>query len=105
MATEDLILNAVSAGGDRQQIHEVIRRHSIAAARAVKDEGARNDMLERLSADPEYPVNLDLLRSAITPSRFVGRSAEQVDEFLAEEVEPALAGLSTDETAAGAVRV
>jgi adenylosuccinate lyase len=105
MATEDLILNAVSAGGDRQQIHEVIRRHSIAAARAVKDEGARNDMLERLSADPEYPVNLDLLRSAMAPSRFVGRSAEQVDEFLAEELEPALAGLSTDETAAGAVRV
>jgi adenylosuccinate lyase len=105
MATEDLIVNAVRAGADRQVIHEVIRGHSIAAARAVKDEGARNDMLERLSADPAYPVNIDTLRTALDPARFIGRSAQQVDEFLAEEVEPALAGLATDETAAGAVRV
>ena len=105
MATEELIVNAVRAGGDRQQIHEVIRRHAIAAARAVKDEGVRNDLLERLTADPEYPVDLDVLRSVMAPLRFVGRSAEQVDEFLAEEVEPALAGVSFDETAAGAVRV
>ena len=105
MATEELIVNAVRAGGDRQQVHEVIRRHAIAAARAVKDEGVRNDLLERLTDDPEYPVNLDVLRSMMAPARFVGRSAEQVDEFLAEEVEPALAGLSIDETAAGAVRV
>ncbi len=105
MATEELIVNAVRAGGDRQQVHEVIRRHAIAAARAVKDDGVRNDLLERLTADPEYPVDLAVLRSLMAPARFVGRSAEQVDEFLAEEVEPALAGLSTDETAAGAVRV
>jgi adenylosuccinate lyase len=105
MATEELIVNAVRAGGDRQHAHEVIRRHAIAAARAVKDEGVRNDLLERLTGDPEYPVNLDVLRSVMAPARFVGRSAEQVDEFLAEEVEPALAGLSIDETAAGAVRV
>jgi adenylosuccinate lyase len=105
MATEELIVNAVRAGGDRQQVHEVIRRHAIAAARAVKDDGVRNDLLERLTDDPEYPVNLDVLRSVMAPARFVGRSAEQVDEFLAEEVEPALAGLSVDETAAGAVRV
>jgi adenylosuccinate lyase len=105
MATEELIVNAVRAGGDRQAIHEVIRRHAIAAARAVKDEGVRNDLLERLTADPEYPVDLDVLRSVMSPARFVGRSAEQVDEFLAEEIEPALTGLATDETAAGAVRV
>ncbi len=105
MATEELIVNAVRAGSDRQAIHEVIRGHAIAAARAVKDDGIRNDLLERLTADPAYPVNLDVLRNVMTPLRFVGRSAEQVDEFLAEEVEPALAGISTDETAAGAVRV
>ncbi len=105
MATEELIVNAVRAGSDRQVIHEVIRGHAIAAARAVKDDGIRNDLLERLTADPEYPVNLDVLRSVMAPLRFVGRSAEQVDEFLAEEVEPALAGITTDETAAGAVRV
>ena len=105
MATEELIVNAVRAGGDRQQVHEVIRVHAIAAARAVKDEGIRNDLLERLTDDPAYPVDLDVLRSVMAPARFVGRSAEQVDEFLAEEVEPALAGITTDETAAGAVRV
>ncbi len=105
MATEELIMNAVRAGGDRQVIHEVIRGHAIAAARAVKDDGIRNDLLERLTADPAYPVNLDVLRTVMAPLRFVGRSAEQVDEFLAEEVEPALAGIATDETAAGAVRV
>ena len=105
MATEELIVNAVNAGGDRQAIHEVIRRHAIAAARAVKDEGIANDMLDRLAGDAEYPVSIDALRQALDPARFVGRSAEQVDEFLAEELEPALAGLATDETAAGAVRV
>jgi adenylosuccinate lyase len=105
MATEELIVNAVRAGGDRQVVHEVIRRHAIAAARAVKDEGSRNDLLERLTADPEYPVDLAALQRVMSPTRFVGRSAEQVDEFLAEELEPALAGIATDETAAGAVRV
>ena len=105
MATEELIVNAVRAGGDRQAIHEVIRRHAIAAARAVKDEGVRNDLLERLTADPEYPVDLEVLQRVMSPVRFIGRSAEQVDDFLAEELEPALAGIATDETAAGAVRV
>ncbi|MCU0626313.1 MAG: adenylosuccinate lyase [Gemmatimonadaceae bacterium] len=105
MATEELIVNAVHAGGDRQQVHEVIRRHAIAAARAVKDEGVANDMLDRLAGDPAYPVPLDALRSALDPARFIGRSAEQVDEFLAEELEPALAGLVQDQAAAGAVRV
>ncbi len=92
MATEDLIVRAVRAGGDRQAAHEVIRRHSIDAARAMKHDGAANDMLERLDADPDYPVGIDDLRSAIDPARFIGRSAEQVDEFLAEVVEPILAG-------------
>ena len=92
MATEELILRAVRAGGDRQAIHEVIRRHSVAAARAVKDEGKRNDMLERLAADPEYGVPIDDLRDMLDARRFVGRAAEQVDEFLGEIVEPLLAG-------------
>jgi adenylosuccinate lyase len=92
MATEDLIIRAVDAGGDRQAIHEVIRRHSVAAARAMKDEGKRNDMLERLAQDSEYGVPMDDLRQALAPSRFIGRSAAQVDEFLAEVVEPLLAG-------------
>ena len=92
MATEELILRAVDAGGDRQTAHEVIRRHSVAAARAMKDEGKRNDMLERLATDSEYDVPMDDLREALEPARFIGRSAAQVDEFLEEIVEPLLAG-------------
>jgi len=92
MATEELILRAVEAGGDRQTAHEVIRRHSVAAARAMKDEGKRNDMLERLATDSEYDVPMDDLREALEPARFIGRSAAQVDEFLEEIVEPLLAG-------------
>jgi adenylosuccinate lyase len=93
MATEELIVRAVGAGGDRQEAHEVIRRHSIDAARAVKNGAGRNDMLERLAADPEFGVSLTDLQEAADPRRFVGRAAEQVDEFLAEVVEPARADL------------
>jgi adenylosuccinate lyase len=82
----------VRAGQSRQDAHEVIRRHSIAAARAMKDEGRPNDMLARLSADPDFPVAVDDLEQALDPSRFVGRAPEQVEDFLAEVVEPILAG-------------
>ena len=92
MATEDLIVRAVRAGGDRQAAHEVIRRHSVAAARAMNDDGQRNDMLERLAGDSEYGVPMDDLRDALDPKRFIGRSAAQVDEFLEEVVHPLLAG-------------
>jgi len=90
MATEELIVRAVQAGGDRQQVHEVIRVHSIAAARAMKDDGVANDMLDRLAADPAYPVPIADLKDALDPKRFTGRSAQQVTEFLAEVVQPLL---------------
>lgn len=92
MATEALLVRAVRAGGDRQDAHEVIRRHSIEAARAVKNGAQRNDLLERLASDPAFGVPLADLHSAIDPLRFVGRAPEQVDEFLADVVEPLLAG-------------
>ena len=92
MATEQLIVRAVRAGGDRQEAHEVIRRHSIAAARALKDGAERNDMLERLAADAEFGVPLDEIRAVTDASRYVGRAAEQVDEFLDDVVAPLLAG-------------
>lgn len=91
MATEELIVRFVRAGGDRQEAHEIIRGHSIAAARAVKDGAPRNDMLERLAADPAFGVPLEDLQAAAEPSRFVGRAPEQVDEFLGEHVAPWLA--------------
>ena len=92
MATEELIVRAVRAGGDRQEAHEVIRRHSMAAARALKDGGAMtNDLLDRLAGDPDFGLSLPELRSALDPARFTGRAAQQVDEFLAEIIEPMLA--------------
>ena len=82
------------AGGDRQAIHEVLRGHSVEAARAVKDGAPRNDLLERLAGDAEFAalgVSLDDLHAALDPARFVGRAPQQVDEFLAEVAEPILA--------------
>jgi adenylosuccinate lyase len=86
MATENLLMAAVEAGGDRQQLHEVIRRHSQAAAAAVKQEGKPNDLLARLAADPAFAkVNVN---AAMDPSQFVGRAPQQVDEFIAQVVAP-----------------
>jgi len=99
MATENILMAAVAAGGDRQELHERIRRHSQAAATMVKQEGVANDLLDRLAADPAFAkVDLD---AALDPQQFVGRAPEQVDEFLAEVIEPILtkypcAGSSTD---------
>ncbi len=90
MATEALLVRAVEAGGDRQQVHEVIRGHSIAAARAMKDEGKSNDMLVRLAADPAFTVPLDDVLAVTDPSHFIGRAPQQVDEFLAEVMQPIL---------------
>jgi adenylosuccinate lyase len=90
MATEELILRAVSAGDTRQHAHERIRVASTAAARALKDGADRNDMLERLAADPEFRVPIHEMRNTLDPRRFIGRAPEQVDEFLSEVVEPLL---------------
>jgi len=91
MATEQLIVRAVEAGADRQAVHEVIRRHAVAAASTMKNNGGSNDLLERLAGDAEFPVSLGDLRSLADPVRFTGRAAHQVDEFLVEVVEPILA--------------
>ncbi|HEU4879047.1 MAG TPA: adenylosuccinate lyase [Gemmatimonadaceae bacterium] len=92
MATEKIIVEAVSAGGDRQTAHEVIRRHSIEAARAMKDGAPGNDLLDRLAADGELGMTREQLNLAADPGRYVGRAPQQVDEFLAEIVDPILAG-------------
>jgi adenylosuccinate lyase len=91
MATEELIVRFVRAGGNRNVAHELIRGHSMAASRAVKEGAPRNDMLERLAADPAFGVALEDLQAAADPTRFVGRAPEQVDEFLDEVVAPVLA--------------
>ena len=97
MATEELIVRAVRAGGDRQRVHERIRQASLEAARALKEGATRNDMLDRLAADPELGLPLGDLLEELDPRRFVGRAPEQVDEFLNEIVEPLLARGPTEE--------
>lgn len=89
MATEAIMMAAVAAGADRQEIHENIRQHSVAAGWAVKQEGHSNDLLDRLKADPAYKsIDID---SLVDPHAFVGRAPQQVDEFLLEVVAPLLA--------------
>jgi adenylosuccinate lyase len=92
MATEELIVRAVRAGGDRQVAHETIRKHSLEAARAVKDGAEKNDLLERLARDKSFGVKMKHLEGAIDPKRFVGRAPEQVDEFLRDVITPLFAG-------------
>lgn len=88
MATENILMAAVAAGGDRQSLHEQIRRHSQAAAARVKLEGEENDLLERLRADAAFAA-VDIA-AVVDPIDFVGRAPRQVDEFLAEVIEPIL---------------
>ncbi|TWT83066.1 Adenylosuccinate lyase [Planctomycetes bacterium CA13] len=86
MATENIMMKAVSAGGDRQELHERIRVHSVEAARRVKAEGEANDLMDRLRGDEAFAkVDLD---AATNPLDFVGRAPEQVDEFIEEHIEP-----------------
>jgi adenylosuccinate lyase len=88
MATEEILMVAVKAGGDRQTLHEAIREHAQAAAAAVKDEGRENDLLERLAGDPAFAAVADELPAMTDPARFVGRAPSQVDGFVADVVEP-----------------
>jgi len=93
MATEQLLMRAVRAGGDRQAAHETIRTHSIEAARAIKEGATSNDLLERLAGDAAWTVSLQDMQKALNPSAFVGRAPQQVEEFLREVAEPLLAGV------------
>ena len=97
MATEQLLMRAVRAGGDRQEAHERIRRHSIEAARAMKEGAPHNDLLERLAADAQWKVPIRDMREALDPAAFVGRAPQQVDEFLREVVAPLLEGVDAPE--------
>jgi len=91
MATEALIVQSVRAGGDRQAAHERIRRHSLAAAQAMKDGAPHNDLFERLAADAQAGLSPNDLREAGNPVRYLGRAPRQVDEFLRDVIAPILA--------------
>jgi adenylosuccinate lyase len=105
MATEELIVRPVRAAVDRQVAHERIRRHSIDAARALKDGADRNDMLDRLANDAEFGVRTDDLADVLQPSRFVGRAPEQVDDFLRDVIAPILSDHSLPADSLEEVRV
>lgn len=91
MATESLMMDAVRAGGDRQELHERIRVHARAAADRLKEGAEKNDLFDRLNGDPAFASVHAQLGQALNPRDFVGRAPEQVDEFLAEYADPALA--------------
>lgn len=90
MATENIMMDAVKRGGNRQELHERIRVHSMEAGKQVKVEGKENDLLERIAGDEMFGVTLDELKTLLDPSKYVGRSPEQVTEILSECVNPVL---------------
>lgn len=91
MATENILMDAVKRGGDRQQLHERLRIHSQAAGNVVKEEGLPNDLLSRIAADPLFQTTEAELQSLLDPTLYTGRSAQQVDEFLSTFIRPLLA--------------
>lgn len=91
MATENLMMRAVKKGGDRQDLHERVRVHSIEAGRQVKQHGRPNDLMDRIAADAAFGVTRAELDDDLRPELYVGRAPQQVDEFLAEWVAPVLA--------------
>ncbi len=101
MAMETVLMQAVSGGGDRQELHERIRRHSLAAAGRMK-EGDSSDLLDRVAADPAFGLSREELETLVDPLKFVGRAPQQVDRFLETQVSPALERLESeaDRTAA-----
>ena len=91
MATENIMMDAVKAGGDRQELHELIREHSMAAGRVVKEEGGDNDLIDRIVADPAFNLKREDIEKILKPGNYIGRSENQVEEFIAEYVDPILA--------------
>lgn len=91
MATENIMMDAVKAGGDRQELHERIRVHSMDAAKAVKEQGLPNDLIDRIAADPVFKVSKEALQKVLKPENYVGRAPEQTTEFLDGVIKPILA--------------
>ena len=90
MATENIMMDAVKAGGDRQELHERIRTLSMEAGRNVKEKGLDNNLLELIAADPAFGLSMEELKKAMEPGKYVGRAPEQVEEFLTGVINPLL---------------
>ena len=96
MATENIMMDCVKRGGDRQELHEAIRVHSMEAARRVKQGDGQNDLLERIAADPAFGVTLEELQQVLEPSRYVGCAPMQAEAFVKEQIEPVTAKYAGD---------
>ena len=92
MATENILMDAVKNGGDRQELHELIREHSMDAGRVVKEQGGENDLIDRIVADPAFNLTHEDIDGILKPENFIGRCESQVQEFIDEYVDPVLAG-------------
>ena len=90
MATENIMMDAVKNGGDRQELHERIRELSMEAAAVVKQEGGKNDLIERIAKEPMFGMSLEDLQKVLDPKNFVGRAPQQVEEYITEQVMPVL---------------
>lgn len=90
MATENIMMEAVKRGGDRQELHERIRVHSMEAAKRIKEEGLNNDLIERIINDPSFKLSKEEILSIIDPMKFIGRAPGQVDVFINEHINPIL---------------
>ena len=88
MATENIMMEAVKKGGDRQELHEKIRQHSLAAAKRIKEDGLENDLLERIAADPDFGLDLHEIKGLLKPENYVGRAPKQTEEYLTNIVYP-----------------
>ena len=97
MATENIMMDAVKRGGDRQELHEKIRVHSMEAGKVVKEQGGKNDLMERIANDSSFGVTLEQLQEILRPENYVGRAPEQTVEFINEYVKPALETYHFDE--------
>ena len=91
MATENIMMGAVKRGGDRQELHERIREHSMAAGRRIKEEGLENDLVERIANDPMFGMTRAEIEAELDPLNYIGRCPAQVDDFLRDEVQPCIA--------------
>jgi len=90
MATENIMMDAVKAGGDRQELHERIRVLSMEAGKNIKENGLDNNLLELIAADPSFHLTLEELQKAMDPAKYTGRAEQQVEEFLTEVIQPIL---------------
>ena len=90
MASENIMMDAVKRGGNRQELHERIRVHSLEAGKNVKDRGLSNNLLDLIAEDPAFGMTREELTAHMEPARYIGRCPQQVEDFLREYVQPVL---------------